>query len=198
MNIYFTSDLHFGHEYILRACERPYADLFEMERDLIERWNARVKGCDKVFILGDMFYRTDNIIPVLERLKGKKYLIEGNHDESWINRIGRGVALRYFEEISPMMSFSDGERGLTLCHYPLLTYKHQRTTFMIHGHLHLDTSSDFWELLVSRDRVLNAGVDINGFSPVTFEELTENNRRHKIENPTRGENRRFGGRDEDC
>ncbi len=189
MNIFYTADLHFGHEYVLRACKRPYTDLYEMERDLIERWNARVKGCDKVFILGDMFYRTDNIIPILERLKGKKYLIEGNHDESWLNRIGRKRALCYFKEIAPMLSFSDGARGVTLCHYPLLTYKHAKTTFMIHGHLHDDASADFWPLLVERNNVLNAGVDINGFTPVTFEELAENNRRHKAQHPTREEGR---------
>lgn len=173
MNIFYTADLHFGHHYILEATNRPYQTLQEMEKDLIERWNARVKGCDKVYILGDMFYRTDRIIPILEVLNGKKYLIEGNHDESWIQRIGRDTALNYFKEITPMTSFSDGARGVTLCHYPLLCYKHQRTTYMIHGHLHTDTSEDFWPLLAQRENILNAGVDINSFMPVTFEELVE-------------------------
>lgn len=185
MNIFYTADLHFGHQYVLKAANRPYRTLEEMERDLIARWNARVKGCDKVYILGDMFYRTDRIIPILEVLKGKKYLIEGNHDESWLKKIGRETARLYFKEITQMTSFSDGERGVTLCHYPLLTYKHQKTTYMIHGHLHTDVSEDFWPLLAQRDNVLNAGVDINGFAPVTFEELVENNRRHKLAHPNR-------------
>ena len=34
-------------------------------------------------------------------------------------------------------------------------------------------------LIAARENVLNAGVDINGFRPVTFEELLENNRRFK-------------------
>ena len=47
---------------------------------------------------------------------------------------------------------------------------------MIHGHN--DTSEDFWPLLQKRDNVLNAGGgDINHFTPVTFDELLENNRR---------------------
>lgn len=55
---------------------------------------------------------------------------------------------------------------------------HMRS-YMIHGHIHNDTRADFWPLIASRDNVLNAGVDINGFQPVTFDELLENNRRFK-------------------
>ena len=54
---------------------------------------------------------------------------------------------------------------------------------MVHGHIHADTRSDYWSLLVARDRVLNAGVDINGFEPVTFEEMLENNIRFKAAHP---------------
>lgn len=36
-------------------------------------------------------------------------------------------------------------------------------------------------MLCKRERVLNAGVDINGFTPATLEELIENNNRFKSE-----------------
>ena len=48
-----------------------------------------------------------------------------------------------------------------------------------HTHIHANTQDDFFPLIVARDRMLNAGVDINGFRPVTFEELLENNIRFK-------------------
>lgn len=51
--------------------------------------------------------------------------------------------------------------------------------YMIHGHIHNDRSMDFWPLLAARSNVLNAGCDINGFTPVTFDELLENNARFK-------------------
>ena len=73
----------------------------------------------------------------------------------------------------------NGKRAITLCHYPLLSWKHAKRSYMIHGHIHRKTDMDYWPLLCNRDRVLNAGVDINGFSPVTFEELLENNQRWK-------------------
>ncbi len=50
---------------------------------------------------------------------------------------------------------------------------------MIHGHIHADTNADFWPLIRCRDNVLNAGVDLNGYRSVTFDELVENNRMFK-------------------
>ena len=32
-----------------------------------------------------------------------------------------------------------------------------------------------WPLISNMDRMLNAGVDVNGFEPVSFEEMLENN-----------------------
>lgn len=74
---------------------------------------------------------------------------------------------------------SDGKRSLTLCHYPMLSWKHAKRSYMIHGHIHNDTRADFWPLIAARENVLNAGVDTNSFKPVTFDELLENNRRFK-------------------
>ena len=52
---------------------------------------------------------------------------------------------------------------------------------MVHGHIHNDTTMDFWPLIAARERVLNAGADINNFEPVTFDELLANNQRFKQE-----------------
>lgn len=71
------------------------------------------------------------------------------------------------------------KRSLTLCHYPMLSWKHAKRSYMIHGHIHNDTRADFWPLIAARENVLNAGVDINSFKPVTFDELLENNRHFK-------------------
>ena len=51
---------------------------------------------------------------------------------------------------------------------------------MIHGHIHNDVSFDFWPLLRARERVMNAGVDVNGYEPVAFEELVANNAAFKV------------------
>ena len=170
---YYIADPHFGHENILKLCQRPFDSIEDMNRALIAAWNERVTGNDTVFILGDLFYRCADPEPILRQLKGRKRLIIGNHDSSWMNKVDLS---RYFVSVDPFLEITDGVRGITLCHYPLLTWKHKLRTYMIHGHIHNDTTSDFFPLLAVRERVLNAGVDINGFRPVTFEELAENNR----------------------
>lgn len=55
----------------------------------------------------------------------------------------------------------------------------RKNAYMIHGHIHAETNIDFFSILRTRERVLNAGVDINNFIPVTLEELIENNIKFK-------------------
>ena len=100
----------------------------------------------------------------------------GNHDGSWMEKVDLS---HYFLSTDRFLEVSDGVHGLTLCHYPMLTWKHAEHSYMIHGHIHADTSADFWPLLQRRANVLNVGVDVNGYRPVTFDELAENNRRFK-------------------
>ena len=105
-------------------------------------------------------------------------LIVGNHDSSWMGNVNLN---RYFLSVDSFLEVSDGKHALTLCHYPLFTWKHEMRSYMVHGHIHANTSSDYFPLLCARERVLNAGVDINGFMPVTLDELKENNQRFKAE-----------------
>ena len=175
---YYISDTHFGHKNILKLCQRPFETLEDMNEAMIRNWNQRVTGNDTVFILGDFFNKCADPEPILKQLKGKKRLIIGNHDASWMDKVDLD---RYFESVDPFLEITDGVRGITLCHYPLPTWKHKLRTYMIHGHIHRDTTSDFFPLIAVRERMLNAGVDINGFRPVTFEELVENNRAFKAQ-----------------
>ena len=57
---------------------------------------------------------------------------------------------------------------------------------MIHGHIHGNTDADYFPYLAMHERILNASVEVNNYEPVTFDELVENNRRHK-ENYLRGQ-----------
>lgn len=173
---YYIADPHFGHENILKLCDRPFETVQEMNETMVTLWNERVTGNDTVFILGDMFFRCADPEQILARLKGRKRLIIGNHDSSWTDKVDLS---RCFVSVDHFLEITDGVRAITLCHYPLLTWKHKLRSFMIHGHIHNDTTSDFFPLVAARERLLNAGVDINGYRPVTFEELQQNNQQFK-------------------
>lgn len=142
-----------------------------------------MRGNDTVYVVGDMFFRCPDPESILKRLKGKKRLIVGNHDSTWMSKVDMG---RYFLSVDSFLETSDGAHALTLCHYPMVTWKHTIRSYMIHGHIHADTGADFWPLLRCRENVLNAGVDVNGYRPVTFDELVENNRKFKALHGARG------------
>lgn len=188
--VFFTADTHFGHENVIRFCDRPFASVEEMNETMIRNWNERVTDKDTVYILGDMFFRCkiETVEDILKRLKGQKYLIVGNHDGSWMSKMDYK---KYFVNVQPFLETNDGQNTFVCCHYPMLSWRHQarHNFYMIHGHIHNDTAMDFWPLLVARERALNAGVDLNGFKPVTLAELIENNRIFKDEHSIAPNNR---------
>ena len=169
--IFYTSDLHLGHENIVRSCQRPFSSAEEMDEVLIKKWNERVSRCDCVYILGDLIFRAKELPErYLERLRGRKFLILGNHDKSWVSKVDLG---KYFESVERIAVINTGRGKATLCHFPMMDHEGK---FLIHGHIHGNTDQPYWVLLKGSERTLNAGVDVNGFQPVLIDELIENNR----------------------
>lgn len=81
--IWVTSDTHFHHRNILKyeAESRPFKDVFEMDSELIRRWNERVRDVDVVFHLGDFAFAGKTFIATtIPKLHGRKFLLLGNHD----------------------------------------------------------------------------------------------------------------------
>lgn len=189
MSVLFTSDLHLGHANIILTCGRNLegcgenlATVDEMNDFLIRKWNEKVKEDDIVYILGDLSYRSSiSVKTYLKQLKGRKHLIVGNHDFQWQKNIAN--INDYFESVSDMKVVRLGEKLITLCHYPLLEWngsrraKNQQTSisWLIHGHIHNSRDNVFEYIRDNLPCALNCGVDINGFEPVTFEELLTNN-----------------------
>lgn len=79
---YYISDLHFLHKNCIQFDERPFSDIEEMQRVMVEKWNRKITNGDTVYILGDVSMRgkKDDLIALVATLKGKKILVKGNHD----------------------------------------------------------------------------------------------------------------------
>ena len=181
--IYFTADLHLGHKNVVQLCHRPFSTAEEMDEALISRWNDRVGKKDTVYIVGDLLWDKKQVAAYLSRLQGQKILITGNHDAQWLKAPG---AADFFQQILPYLQLRTEGRSLTLCHYPLLEWAGSRPDdgkhmgYLIHGHIH-NRIDPLYDSLFRRPHALNAGVDINHYRPVTFEELLENNMRFKAQ-----------------
>ena len=78
---FWTSDLHLGHENIIRFCNRPFRDTHHMNTEIIRRINTTVTPEDELWILGDAcmgdLYST---LPILTRITAPVTLVAGNHD----------------------------------------------------------------------------------------------------------------------
>ena len=116
MNLYI-SDTHFGHRNAIEFDKRPFADVDEMDRVLIELWNHRVTPEDDVYILGDFSYRSGRALEwYLQQLRGRKHLVIGNHDGKLL---ANEKAMSYFESVDKMMHVNDEGRQIVLCHFPI-------------------------------------------------------------------------------
>jgi len=79
--IWFTSDLHLGHDNIINLTSRPFSDVEEMDNALISNWNNCVSRTDEVYIVGDLSLKPVDVVEsYLRRMNGKKSLVRGNHD----------------------------------------------------------------------------------------------------------------------
>lgn len=166
--IFVISDTHFGHNNIIKYCNRPYKTTEEMDWDMVERWNSVVTPQDKVYHLGDVYMgcSREYIDNLLSKLNGKKRLILGNHDN------GKDQILqRHFQKIDVWRMFP--EFGLLLTHVQV----HESALFRgttgnekdpkklknVHGHIH-DLASP------TPDHQCVCVEQIN-YTPVNIEEL---------------------------
>lgn len=126
------ADTHFGHENIIKYCNRPFRDVEEMDKVLIKNWNETVSNDDVVLMLGDFAFGKDKIEEYTPKLHGKKILIKGNHDhasDDFYRRCGFAEVSKY-----PIL-FAD---FYLLSHAPLILS--ETTPYMnLYGHIHGDT-----------------------------------------------------------
>ena len=175
MNYYF-SDMHFGHNNIIRFDGRPFTDTEQMREAIINNWNERVKDEDTVYVLGDAFFKGEAAsIEIMERLNGHKHLIRGNHDRV------RGKLSLHWDAINDYDEIKDGEYQVVLSHYPMMFYNRQHYgAVMLYGHVH---NSREWKFVEKWKRelwdegipatIINVGcmMEYVNYRPCTLEEL---------------------------
>jgi calcineurin-like phosphoesterase family protein len=161
----YCADHHFFHESMLHfaSATRPFDNLSQMHEYMIEEHNKLASNSTDVYIVGDFAYSRKldevQVRKVFEKLKGRKHLIVGNHDNNSIIR-----NLRWSSAPSSEKLVNDNGRNIYLNHYALRSWPGiYAGHFHFYGHTH--------GKLPSNGRSIDVGVDAWNLRPVTASEV---------------------------
>lgn len=154
-NIYFISDLHIGHDKLIKNL-RGFSSTEEHDEFIINQWNSKIKKNDVVWILGDLTMEK-NDYSFLNKLKGIKHVILGNHDlpqhtkelQRYVNKIGGMVKLKKYD--------------ILLSHCPVHESEIDRFKLNIHGHVHENSLDD--------KRYFNVSCEAINYTPISLSEI---------------------------
>lgn len=160
--IYFTADWHEAHENIIRYCGRPFKNASHMIKTILRNYNNIVGEDDTVYFLGDLSMRSSiyerAIGQLVSKMNGRKHLILGNHDRlKPFDYVDIG-----FLTVHTALEICPNGHDFVLVHDPVLSAIDRTRNFLC-GHVH--------ELFKRQKNVLNVGVDVWDFKPVSLEEI---------------------------
>lgn len=176
MTIWFTSDEHYFHNNIVIYDSRPFPNVEEMNRGLIERHNAVVKTDDTVWHIGDFSLSEKHVATILRQLNGSHIIVSGNHDKFFRGHKKHEEATKRYLEYGFKECHQEATIGPFLINHlpysgdskdgperysqfrPIDTGK-----FLIHGHVHTS-----WK---TKNKMINVGVPVNDYTPVDYETL---------------------------
>lgn len=177
---YYIADLHFGHANALKFDNRPFDNIQEHDKYIIDRWNEIVKSSDNVYILGDIsWHNAEKTIEIYKNLDGKLHLIIGNHDHKLLKH--KDVC-SLFCEICDYKELKIDNKICVLSHYPILCFnKHYYGVYHFYGHVHNSYEWVYMEefkdkMIVETDKPCNA-INIGcmlpymDYQPKTFEQI---------------------------
>ena len=157
-----------------------------MNKTLIRNWNERVKEEDIVFHVGDFCFRNSPGGKVGEganfkasdyaaQLNGKIIFIKGNHDRN-----------NSMKTIIERLVIGYGKMRINLVHMPEMAdvnydinfvgHVHSNWAFKLKGDYIFDNDD---HIMILDSDLVNVGIDVNKFMPVSFEELIKKLNRYK-------------------
>lgn len=188
----YIADTHFGHQNILEECRPQFQSVEEMDATIIENINRKMKKNDTLYIVGDFTFRSKRSpIEYLQAIKPKKVLIVGNHDRDWLKHLSAEEIEQNLQGVYQQYVVKKNGIELHFNHFPQLAWNRSHffaQSFSICGHIHNARDTSIAARLFPQIKCqFNAGVDVNGFEPVTFEELVANNTSFYLRTYTREE-----------
>ena len=168
--VWFTSDLHLGHNKPFVYAARGFNSVDEMNEQIIENLRAVVGPYDDLYILGDLTLGSLlNALPLLRRIPGRVHVIIGNHDTD--NRIVAYKNLGWEVHFANVIKY--GKYSFFLSHYPVDTSnagedKLTLATINLYGHTH---QKDAWNS--NRPFAYHVGVDSHACKPILLSDIID-------------------------
>lgn len=176
--IYFTSDLHLGHDQEFIWSVRGFNSVAEMNEKIITRWNSRITKDDDIYVLGDLVMGGVENVELLKQLNGKIHIIYGNHDGP-----KKREAYAELENVvecgwADMIKYK--KYNFYLSHYPTITDNEdigeivspKECVINLFGHTH--QFDDFYDTNDGYNfRMYHVGVDSHDCFPVPIDEVIE-------------------------
>lgn len=157
--IYFTSDCHFGHNNILKYCNRPFDNVHIMDQVIFDRINDTVGVDDTLYILGDFCFRGKKPIDYRVRIACRDvHIIFGNHDKRTDYYPSDLVTdMNGFSSIQEVKEIIYCNQRIYLSHYPHRSWPaSHKGSWMLFGHVHSKLDH---EDRISNRKTLDVGVD---------------------------------------
>jgi len=156
---FVASDRHLDHKNIIKYCNRPFLNIKEMNKILVNNWNNTISSKDTVYFLGDLACgrgsrSTDYW---LKQLNGKIIFIRGNHDKS--NRI------KFYD--SYILEYGGYE--FFLCHKPE-DVPIDWNEWVICGHHH-NNKPQKYPFIDKKNKRINVSTELTKFRPLNMDDL---------------------------
>ena len=170
MNIFFTSDLHFGHDRKFLFKPRGFSSIEEHDETIIKNWNNVVTDDDVVYIIGDVIMGDQDAgIEKLKRLNGEKVIIRGNHDTDC-------KVMKYTDVVERKPLWADIIRyykyRFYLSHHPTITSNMEKgepiTRHLINLFGHTHSKDKFY---MDMPFMYNVALDAHDCTPVCVEDV---------------------------
>lgn len=158
-NVWFTSDLHFGHTKILTHTPRGIICRTIEDHDawVIQCLNAHVGASDDLYILGDISFHNKWLSGhLIDQLQGRKHLILGNHDKTKADFYKTSGL--FVEVVDARLEITHNKQRIVMDHFPIAEWNAgQYGSWMLHGHTHGNFSNENHGL--RNKRILDVGFD---------------------------------------
>jgi len=181
MEWFFTADEHYYHKNIIKYSDRPFKNIDEMNKVLIDRHNEVVLKKDTVVHAGDIcFGSPKRLLEILQQLNGNHILLMGSHDVA-LKRIVKksNYAEKKYENLfmyrGRRLETKINGKFVVIDHYCLRTWPLSHyNSWHLYGHSHgkLEPIGKSWDI----------GVDANNYYPVSFARIHDI-MQHRPDNP---------------